>query len=191
MRVQHHRKTHMYMHYSPGCPIDPAGSRSTHSKTPHRTSSNSYSRRRGCFVSSSGNSPLPIKSISTRIISPRLFNRPHAEKRAAAARRKGRLESLPAVQQKCWRVVQSYLHSNSFGQQVDAVSELVHDVVPAGQDGAASAQPPSVASRGLRDCPILSAKRASLLTRLLSKRKKTASVLIVAITRNLMEGGQL
>jgi hypothetical protein len=49
-----------------------------------------------------------------------------------------------------------------------------------------------MASRGLRDCLISWAKRASLLTRLLSKRKKIASLLIVVIamtdSKILMEG---
>jgi hypothetical protein len=193
MRFQHRRKTHIHMHHSTRCPIDPANSTCTHSKSSNRTSPNLYSHRWGYFGAPSGNSPLSIKSISTQIISQRL-TRPHAEKQVLVAQ-ESKTGNLPLAQQKCCLVFSSYLHSNSLGQQLGALSGFVHDVVPAGQVTAASAHPPRVESRGLSDCATLLAKRVSPLTRLLSNMKTTASLLIVAIAntsyKDLIDSGQL
>ena len=73
------------------------------------------------------------------------------------------------------------------GQQLGALSALIgHDVVPAGQEGVESAQPPTELSRGLRDCSIFLAGMNLPVARVL-KRKNLDSVSTFIVTENQFE----
>jgi hypothetical protein len=61
-----------------------------------------------------------------------------------------------------------------------------HNVVPAGQEGLESAQPPNDLSRGLRDCSIFLAGMSSPVTRVL-RRKSLDSVSIFIVAENQFE----